>query len=192
MPSTVGFFLRVRSSCATLTRVLTWSSLAVVLLSAHRPVPLGAQSAGWMAPTPQSSSMIQRLVDDFRTRLAIDPPIAVSVVPTNARIVSVSPPRASDQAFELVIERAFLNVLSDDELSAVIAHELGHVWVSTHHPYLQTELLANTIAMRVVTRESLERVYEKMWSRDGRKGDLLRFLGPAPAEPVVADLVRRD
>jgi predicted Zn-dependent protease len=76
------------------------------------------------------------------------------------------------------MERAFLAALSDEELSAVVAHELGHVWVSTHHPYLQTERLANTIAMRVVSRDSLERVYEKMWARDGRKGDLLAFLGP--------------
>jgi hypothetical protein len=43
--------------------------------------------------------------------------------------------------------------------------------------------LANTTAMRVVSRDSLGRVYEKMWARDGRKGDLLRFLGPPPPGP---------
>jgi len=31
--------------------------------------------------------------------------------------------------------------------------------------------------MRVVGREALIRVYEKVWARDGQKGDLIRFLG---------------
>jgi predicted Zn-dependent protease len=76
--------------------------------------------------------------------------------------------------------------LTPDELEAAIAHELGHVWVFTHHPYLQTEELANQIAMRAVSRESLERVYGKVWERGGMKGDLVRFLGPAP-ETVQAE-----
>ncbi len=40
--------------------------------------------------------------------------------------------------------------------------------------------LANQIAMRAVSRQSLERVYGKVWERGGAKGDLVRFLGPAP------------
>jgi hypothetical protein len=59
-----------------------------------------------------------------------------------------------------------------------MAHELGHVWVFTHHPYLQTEKLANQIAMRVVTRDSLVSVYRKLWEHGGTKGDLNTFLGP--------------
>jgi hypothetical protein len=59
-----------------------------------------------------------------------------------------------------------------------VAHELGHVWVFTHHPYLQTERLANQIAMRVVSRGSLAGVYRKLWERGGVKGDLQAFLGP--------------
>jgi predicted Zn-dependent protease len=66
--------------------------------------------------------------------------------------------------------------LDDNELSASIAHELGHVWIFTHHPYLQTELLANQIALKVVTRENLEKIYEKVW-KDRGKGDLREFLG---------------
>jgi hypothetical protein len=31
--------------------------------------------------------------------------------------------------------------------------------------------------MRVVSRETLERVYGKVWERSGAKGDLVRFLG---------------
>ena len=81
-----------------------------------------------------------------------------------------------ERPFDPVHRRAAVSMRSD-----ILAHELGHVWVSTHHPYLQTERLANSIAMRVVSRDSLERVYEKMWARDGRKGDLLAFLGPRTA-----------
>jgi predicted Zn-dependent protease len=74
-------------------------------------------------------------------------------------------------------EERFLTGVDDEELRAIIAHELGHVWIFTHHPYLQTERLANTVAMRAVSRASLERVYIKVWEREGTKGDLTRFLG---------------
>jgi len=82
---------------------------------------------------------------------------------------------------EKSVDAAFLDQLTDDELEAAIAHELGHLWVFTHHPFLQTEELANQIAMRVVSRESLERVYGKVWARGGTKGDLNRFLGSTAA-----------
>jgi hypothetical protein len=68
----------------------------------------------------------------------------------------------------------------DSELSASIGHELGHVWIFTHHPYLQTELLANQVALRVVSREDLERIYEKIW-KDKEKGGLKEFLGEETA-----------
>jgi len=60
---------------------------------------------------------------------------------------------------------------------AAIAHELGHVWIFTHHPFLQTEVLANQIAQRLVPRSSLVQVYEKVWKRQGTEGDLSRFVG---------------
>ena len=63
----------------------------------------------------------------------------------------------------------------DSELSASIGHELGHVWIFTHHPYLQTELLANQVALRVVSRENSERIYEKVWKDKGKRG-LKEFL----------------
>ena len=78
-----------------------------------------------------------------------------------------------DRGFTATFEAGFLDSLNDDELGAVIAHELGHVWIFTHHPYLQTEELANEIALRVVSRESLDEVYEKVWKRTGTKGDLV-------------------
>jgi predicted Zn-dependent protease len=84
------------------------------------------------------------------------------------------------------VDAAFLETLTDAELEAAVAHELGHVWVFTHHPYLQTEALANQIAMRVVSRQNLQRVYEKMWDQNGVKGNLLDFLGPDDSGSIVA------
>ena len=52
------------------------------------------------------------------------------------------------------------------------------MWIYTHHPYLQTERLANDIAMRVISRSAFEPVYKKVWARTGIAGNLIEFLGP--------------
>jgi hypothetical protein len=134
---------------------------------------------GGAAVVHPDASRLQTLVDHLRDGLAITAPVQVSVVAEDARAFSVRIPGGQAERFDLSIDAAFLAQLSEDELAAAIAHELGHVWVFTHHPYLQTERLANDIAMRVVPRASLERVYEKVWARDGVKGEIARFLGPA-------------
>ena len=77
-----------------------------------------------------------------------------------------------DGAFSLLIEEGFLEGLREDEVEAIVAHELGHVWIFTHHPFLQTEELANDIAMQAVSRETLEEVYTKVWNYTGEKGTL--------------------
>ena len=119
---------------------------------------------------------MQQVVEDYRTRLAMSSAIRVSVVPQNPLVASVE---ALDLGgpFNLSVQEDFLESLSEDELRAVVAHELGHVWIFTHHPYLQTERLANDIAMRLVTRDVLVTVYEKLWKSQGSKGDLARFVG---------------
>lgn len=141
------------------------------------------------------ASRIQRLVNELKTRLDISQEVTVVIVPANPRLVSVESLKQADGAFLLSMEDGFLDGLHAEELEAVIAHELGHVWIFTHHPYLQTERLANQIAMRLVSREQLVRVYDKMWQHNGAKGDLARFLGEGPhhhsslpvAIPVQAD-----
>jgi hypothetical protein len=123
--------------------------------------------------------VLQVLVDRLRARLSMRETVAVSIVPANKHVVSVES-TSERTRFHLAIEESFLEVLSEDELTAALAHELGHVWVFTHHPYLQTEPLANRIALQLVDRESLVRVYEKLWQRDGKKGNLSDFLGSQP------------
>lgn len=146
-----------------------------------------------LVETPERSlGVLQRLVDELKAGLAIPQTVAVNVVSGNRRALSVSAPATTDGPFNLSVDAAFVGTLSDDELAAALAHELGHVWVFTHHPYLQTERLANEVAMRVVSRESLERLYSKVWVHGGMKGDILTFLGPAPVMmespiPVSAD-----
>ena len=135
-------------------------------------------SAAECAPASAAAEeKLQSILSDLKARLSISVPVVVAIVPTDPLIMSVKPPDGPKDPFLLSVDAAFLDQLTDDELEAAIAHELGHLWVFTHHPYLQTEELANQIAMRVVSRESLERVYGKVWERGGTKGDLNRFLG---------------
>jgi hypothetical protein len=155
------------------SRYVVASAIALALL----PVSVGsADDRDWIEPRSNEATEIQRLVDAFRASLAIPQPVVVAFADSNPLMVSVQ--RAGDgrDEFHLSFEAGFLDVLTDEDIKAVIAHELGHVWIFTHHPYLQTEALANKIAMRVVSRESLERVYEKVWQRGGVKGDIARFI----------------
>jgi hypothetical protein len=129
------------------------------------------------ASPPQSLQRAQALVNESKARLSIAQDVEVSIVEKNPLVVSVEPLADHAGVFRLLIEGDFLASLSEEELRAVVAHELGHVWIFTHFPYLQTELLANQIAMQIVTRESLEPVYAKVWKRIGAQGNLTAFLG---------------
>jgi len=115
---------------------------------------------------------IQALTDELRARLSIPNAVVVSLVRSDRLVVSVERLRDQDGAFSLSIEEGFLESLSEDEIAAIVAHELGHVWIFTHHPFLQTEELANEIAMQAVSREVLEEVYAKVWKYTGVKGTL--------------------
>ena len=130
------------------------------------------------AREPRTAHALQGLVDNIKAQLGIDVTVAAAIVTTNPLLVSVVPVESTPGTFEMAFEERFLSGLDQDDLTAIVAHELGHVWIFTHHPYLQTERLANTVAMRAVPRESLVRVYSKVWEREGTKGDLARFLGP--------------
>lgn len=147
-----------------------------------------ASKPGDPAAVPTSAG-VQKLVNAMRKELALTHDVAVELVTFNPLKASVEPvkrvtKKGVTRSFRLSIDKAFLQKLTADELRAVIAHELGHVWIYTHHPYLQTEQLANTIAMRVVPKENIVRVYGKVWADAGAAGPLPRFSD----EPAAAGL----
>jgi hypothetical protein len=121
---------------------------------------------------------LQDLTDDLRTRLHIKERVHVTLVDHNPLVMSVETLAGRTGPFVISVDRDFIEELNQEEIEAAIAHELGHVWIYTHHPYLQTERLANDIAMRVVRRAAFEPVYEKVWARTGIKGNLIEFIGP--------------
>jgi len=141
-------------------------------------VPSSASFAGDTPNVSPAQRKVQDIVASLKDRLSLPAPVVVAIEASNTLMLSVEAPAAQGSPFTLAVDGPFLETLTDVELEAAVAHELGHVWVFTHHPYLQTEELANQIAMRVVTRESLQHVYEKMWKQNGTKGNLLEFLGP--------------
>ena len=126
---------------------------------------------------------LQRVLDRVKERLGLDYPVTLELVPKNRHLISVETVKGPERAFLVRVEEGMLELLGSDELEAALAHELGHVWVFTHHPYLQTEQGANDVAMRVVSRDALARVYDKVWKSGAEKGDLASFLG---REPKVA------
>jgi hypothetical protein len=129
-------------------------------------------------------AQIQDVVNKLKIRMSIPDMVVASIVEHNQLVVSVEPAKDGTRSFSLLIDRDFLEGLTADEIDAVVAHELGHVWIFTHHPFLHTEELANQIAMQVVPQNTLAAVYDKVWKRVGRKGDLVYL--PAGAEATSA------
>jgi hypothetical protein len=146
----------------------------------HASAALAKAAAAMSTP-----ARVQPLVDALRAELTIEHDVTVEVVPDNPLKASIAPVKGSDHgAFVLSIDKAFLKQLNQADLRAVIAHELGHVWIYTHHPYLQTEQGANEIALLAVPRESIERVYGKVWANASEAGSLKRL--PAVATTIIA------
>ena len=89
------------------------------------------RSAAAEGPTlSPAEQKLQMVVADLRERLALRAPVVVSIVPTNALMMSVEAPEEESNPFKLAIDAAFLQALTDDELEAAIAHELGHAGCS--------------------------------------------------------------
>ena len=149
--------------------------LLLLLFPCHISVT-SAAAPERIIPNPRDQQRIQEIVNEFMAKLNMAHKVAVAVVPKNPLMVSVEYPDDST-GFLLSVEEDFIGELTQDELEAAIAHELGHVWIFTHHPFLHTEMLANQIAQRLVPRSSLVQVYEKLWKRQGTNGDLTRFVG---------------
>ncbi len=161
---------RDRHSCRYL-----WLPLLFLPLSRHFVVP-----AGGSEQNRRQEQKIQRIVSDFRHRLGIEQRVTVSVVSGNSHLASATCSSAKSQVYEISFDAAFLRTLAHDELNAAVAHEMGHIWIFTHFPYLQTESLANQHALKLVSRSELQKVYEKMWKWRGEaRGNLPDLLGPS-------------
>jgi len=119
---------------------------------------------------------LQDVTDELRRRLDILERVLVTIVDHNPLVMSVETLAGRSGPFVITADAKFAASLSDEELKAALAHELGHVWIFTHHPYLQTERLANEIALRVISPELLVPVYEKVWKRTGARGNLAEYI----------------
>ena len=127
---------------------------------------LAAESPAAAITTAAES--VQGVVDEYRDTLGLTPTVKVVLVDENPRVVSVARDPGAPDTFVLAFERRFLVELTPAEVRAVVAHELGHVWIFSTHPYLQTEQLANEVALRVVTRDELDSAYRKLHTVSGR------------------------
>jgi hypothetical protein len=124
----------------------------------------------------------QEFVDQLRSELSITTEVQVAVVVYHPLVFSVQPMDSKKDRFLLSMELGFLLTVDDDELRAALAHELGHVWIYIHHPFLQTERLANTIGQRVEARANFEKTYAKLWKYEGTSGvPIDDLLGPSLA-----------
>lgn len=162
------------------------NQLGVVLLLSLLPlrwdvVPAGAD--GWTAGGIERAEVVvlQEVTDDLKTRLQIAENVQVTLVAHNPLVMSVETLSGRIGPFVITVDRDFIRELGREEVEAALAHELGHVWIYTHDPYIQTERFANDIAMRVINRSAFEPVYKKVWQRTGIAGNLIEFLGP-PAQ----------
>jgi hypothetical protein len=123
---------------------------------------------------------LQDVTDQLRHRLDILERVLVTIVDHNPLVMSVETLSGRSGPFVITADEQFIQSLSDEELKAAVAHELGHVWIYTHHPYVQTERLANDVALRVISADVLVPVYEKVWRRTGARGNLAEYISFEP------------
>lgn len=142
------------------------------------PVSVGGASLIGRGEGKSELLALQAITDDLKTRLDIRESVHVTIVDHNPLVMSVETLGGRSGPFVISVDRDFVGELGHYEIEAALAHELGHVWIYTHHPYLQTERLANEVAMRVISRSAFEPVYEKVWRRTGIRGNLIEFIGP--------------
>ena len=145
-------------------------------------------AAAPIAPDPPNflnlrTARAQEMVEHLRAELAIGSEIDIVLVKYHPLVFFVEPEDSSKKRFRLSMEAGFLLQLDDDELLGALAHEMGHVWIFTHFPYLQTEMLANEIGQKMVRRRNFEKVYTKLWAYEHTPGvPMDELLGPPQAK----------
>jgi hypothetical protein len=132
-------------------------------------------------------ALAQEIVSHLRGELSIRNEVDIVLVKYHPLVFFVEPEDARKQRFRLSMEADFLLRLDDDELLAAMAHEMGHVWIFTHFPFLHTEMLANTIGQRAAPRRSFERIYAKLWAYERTTGvPMDELLGPAQNDVSIS------
>jgi len=149
-------------------------SVLIALFMCATSLQLQAYSS--KADQPVRNAKLEKIAAALAEALGMHKRVQVAIVPENDRVVSVEPFLNGD-GYRVEFERAFFDQLNEEELTAALAHEIGHVWIFSHPPYLHTEALANEIALRVVARRPLETLYTKLWTYTKVTGNLVDLLG---------------
>lgn len=139
----------------------------------------GAYLAGFSPTTPPGIRLahLAEVASGLAAELGVLRRVEVVVVTRNDLVVSVAPLPKAEEGYQVVFDERFFEKLNDEEIAAAIAHEMGHVWIYTHFPFLQTEALANEIALKVAPRKTMESLYDKLWAYTGVKGNIEELLG---------------
>jgi len=161
--------------------------LALVLLAS------GGSVLAFVNPPSRAleTQNLRGLIREFQTHLGSYARVSVFIVKKNDRLASVRPSKKNSNAYFLEVDEGFLSTLAQEERRAMVAHELGHVWIFTHPPFLHSEPLANQKAALLVSQESLRKIYSRVWQLDGQSTPLPEFLRAkfGPAEPSVASTI---
>jgi hypothetical protein len=166
--------MTARSLCANTAAALSLGFVLFQAVPLDESVPIATLRA----------RRAQEILEGLRSELSIDQKVQIVVVPSDPFVFSVKRVNMQKDNFQLSMELGFLLELNEDELHAAVAHELGHVWIFTHFPFLHTERLANDIGRRVVHRSSFDKLYSKLWQYEGTRGvPLEQLLGPETSDP---------
>src|SRR5262245_64013303 len=104
-----------------------------------------------MAGEPSQTQLAQ-IAAKLCAKLGIEKEVQIIIAAENPRIVSVEKILQPEELYVVTFDRQFLNTLNEEEFTAALAHEIGHIWIFSHFPYLHTEALANEIALKSVSR----------------------------------------
>ena len=157
---------------AGVTNFIVWYYSEQIALSAFNVKPLTPEQARWLKP------LVQRLCD----RASLPLP-GIYIIPTsaaNAFATGRSPERAT-----VAITAGLLELLSRDELEAVIAHELSHI----KNGDTLTQTVAATVAGAISFLAHQARIYSA--GRNSRsQANLLTLLLTATLAPIAASLIQ--